>query len=355
MPTYVCDRCGWNTNNKAHFKQHLQRKYICNPLSNISRLSILKKYFPEVFTYEKDEILNFKKENIELEVEKQSKIINEANIENDNSSYICSNCNKVFHYKQSKWRHQKNCHSILNDLNSNDNSDKTKIKQLITKLNEEKSKVKDKEKLLSKYAEIIDKITEKSTNITNTTNNTTNNTTINFQVNAFGSENISYISKSFLNQLLKIPYTSVPKLLEFIHFNKNFPENQNVKIFSRKEKWAQKHNGTEWEFIPKNTLIGDMISNGVNILEVHYEENGGKEELNDIKRDRWEKFTIEFHDEKPTVIKRLYDDTECLLLNKLSKKEINDETTAQIPNNEDDEIELEIQKDLETLNTLDFS
>lgn len=343
MPTYFCDRCGWNSTNKAHFKQHLQRKYICNPLSTITRYSILKKYFPELFNQENEENYMTKKESTND---------SDSNDSKSTDSFFCSICNKKFHYKQSRWRHQKTCTN--SPINSSDlSSDKQKIKHLIEKLNVEKNKVKDTEKLLSKYAEIIDKIADKTTsNITNhsTTTNTTNNTTINFQVNAFGSENISYLSKNFLNQLLKIPYTSIPKLLEFIHFNKNFPENHNVKIFSRKEKWAQKHNGTEWEFIPKNTLIGDMISNGVNILEVHYEENGGKEELNDVKRDRWERFSIEFHDEKPTVIKRLYDDTECLLLNKSSKKEITDQQDQEI-----DEIELEIQKDLETLNTLDLS
>lgn len=350
MPQYKCDRCGWNSINKAHFKLHLQRKFICNPQSNVSINTMISKYFPELLV-EKSEQKIYSLKETKNEIDSDFK-----------QQFSCSFCNKKFDYKQSKCRHEKICQndklldSIEDDKIDEAISDKEKIKLLIEKLNEEKKRVKDKEKLLSHYEEIINKT------VINTTNNTTtnNNTTINFQMNAFGSENLSYISKSFLTQLLKIPYSSIPKLLEYIHFNKNYPENQNVKIINRKEKWAQKHNGTDWEFVPKTSLINEMISNGVNILEVHYEENGGKEELNEVKQERWEKFSGEIKEEKPTTVKRLVDDTECLLLNKLNKsKETTDDNSIKLEIQDElhdfeslEEADLEIQKNLETINNI---
>jgi hypothetical protein len=357
MPIYICEKCGWKSINKTHFKQHLLRKFSCNPNSKISNKTLLRKFFPEIYQYKEEP--------------------NENNDQNNLISDLqCNFCLKKFQHKQSKWRHIKVCSlkpesENIDDIKSESSNeieeelenatDKEKIKLLIEKLNEEKKRVEDKDKQLSHYAEIITKIAHKpNINTTNnTTNNTTLNTTINFQMNAFGSENISYISKSFLTQLLKIPYSSIPKLLEYIHFNKNYPENQNVKIINRKEKWAQKHNGTEWEFVPKNSLINEMISNGVNILEVHYEENGGKEELNEVKQERWEKFSGEIREEKPATVKRLIDDTECLLLNKLAKsKELTDENKPELNQELDDfesleEADIQIQKNLETINNID--
>jgi hypothetical protein len=316
MPLYSCERCGWKTSIKTHLKNHFLRKTLCNAvLSNKNTRYLLKQNFSNLVSEELSDIPEF----IE-ELEK-------------NCYYKCEFCKSEFKTYYSKWRHLKSrCNNLKNEINDN------KIETI-----DKDELLKDKDEQLKEKDEIIKQLIEQMGNKPNIVNNTTNNTTINVQMNAFGNENLSYISKSFLNQLLKIPYASVPKLLEFIHFNKNVPENQNVKVISRKEKWAQKHNGNEWEYIAKNTLICDMINNGVNILEIHYEENGGKEELNDIKREKWEKFTIEYHEEKPTIIKRLYDDTECLLLNKSIGKP-KEETIS----NEEENIDKN-----ETINSLD--
>jgi hypothetical protein len=332
MPLYSCERCGWKTSIKTHLKNHLQRKTMCNSiLSKKNTKYLLKQNFCNLVEEELSEIPEFLEES------------------EKNCYYKCEYCKCEFKTYYSKWRHLK---SRCNNLKNEENDSKKEI------LNKDEL-LKDKDEQLKGKDEIIKQLIEqmgKKPNIINNNNNTTNNTTINVQMNAFGNENLSYISKSFLNQLLKIPYASVPRLLEFIHFNKNAPENQNVKVISRKEKWAQKHNGTEWEYIAKNTLICDMISNGVNILEIHFEENGGKEELNDIKREKWEKFTIEYHEEKPTIIKRLYDDTECLLLNKsiIKPNDYDPKENDQIDDESIEEIiSIDDTKNQDTLNNVD--
>jgi hypothetical protein len=301
MPVYSCNRCGWETKIKTQLRNHLLRKKPCSPfVSSLDYKSIIYGFYPEfIKDYEKNQEL----------IEEKNQIINKK--------VMCEFCEEIFSCIQAKSRHIKSrCKVKIKQ----DEEAKLKLEKELELLQQ----IKEKDEIIKHQKELLEQ--NKITNITNntdnsTTNNTTNNTTINLQINAFGNENLNNISKTFLDNLLKIPYASVPKLLEEIHFNKKNPENQNIKIINRKEKWALKFNGLEWEFVPKNSVINDMISNGVTILETHYEENGGKNELNEIKQEKWEKFTEDYHDENPITIKRLFDDTECLLINKSNLKE----------------------------------
>jgi len=314
MPVYSCNRCGWETKIKTQLRNHLLRKKPCSPIvSSLDYKSIIYGFYPEFIT----------------DYEKNQELVKNKN-QTDNKILECNFCGEVFSTKQAKSRH------ILSRCKIKIKKDEEEAK-LLQQIKEKDEIIKHQKELLeqNKITNITNNTDNSTTNNTDNSTNTTNNTTINVQINAFGNENLSHISNSFLTSLLKIPNASIPKLLEKIHFNNEQPQNQNIKIINRKEKWALKYNGTDWEFVPKTSVINDMISNGVNILESHYEENG-KEDLNDVKQERWEKFTDDFHEEKPATIKRLYDDTECLLINKSYKKDlsINNET-----------IELEIEEE----------
>jgi len=318
MPNYFCQRCGWSTIIKTQIRNHFFRIKPCEPiLSNITNREMIELYFPELIEQYEDRFLKLI----------QKSILN------------CKFCKKKFSSKQSRWFHEKSC-SKIHIENDNLLAQQLKDKDEIIKIQQ-----KEKEDLLKLVGELGKKSTINNSN--NTTNSNNTNTTINVQINAFGNENLSYLSKSFLDSLLKIPYASIPKLLEEIHFNKKFPENQNIKIINRKEKWALKFNGKEWEFVPKNAVINDMIYNGVNILENHYDDNA-KEELNDIKKEKWEQFTEEIHDEKTTTLKRLFDETECLILNNSNKNKLTNlfEQNPEL----DENIELIIDDDNETIN-----
>jgi hypothetical protein len=278
MPEYICERCGWKTMIKTQLRNHYLRKTPCKSLkTKIEIKDLLERDFPEFLPVINDII--------------------PANKIEDEKIYNCIYCRDSFKTYYSKWRHEKVRCKVL------DKSDENLYLE----------QIKEKDKIIE---ELIGKIGNQTINntVNNNVNNSVNNN-VNVTINAFGNENISYISHSFLDSLLIIPYSSVPRLLEHIHFNDQFPQNKNVRITNKKEKWAEINNGISWEFIPKNTLINEMITNSFNILETHYEEKG-KEILSDIKKERWEKFSEDFYDEKPSTIKRLYNDTECLILNK---------------------------------------
>ena len=79
-------------------------------------------------------------------------------------------------------------------------------------------------------------------------NNVHNNITYNTSIvlNAFGSENTSYITGEYIKGLISSgPMNSIPKLLEHIHFNPDHTENHNVKIPNKKQPYAEIFNGSK--------------------------------------------------------------------------------------------------------------
>jgi hypothetical protein len=81
---YKCERCGFSTQRKGNLKNHLTRKFLCEPtLENVSISFLLKK--------------------LEKEIEKK---------------HFCNKCEKAFSHQPGLSRHRQTCNpnSILNKL-----------------------------------------------------------------------------------------------------------------------------------------------------------------------------------------------------------------------------------------------
>ena len=102
------------------------------------------------------------------------------------------------------------------------------------------------------------------------------------------------------------PLTTIPKLLEYIHFNPEHKENHNVKIPNKKQNYAQIYNGTEWEYRDKRTTIRDMSDRAYNILNTYYK--AGTNNYMDKFRDNYES-------SEKAIFKRVYRDTELMIIN----------------------------------------
>jgi hypothetical protein len=85
------------------------------------------------------------------------------------------------------------------------------------------------------------------TKIINNQSNTNCNNTIHNNINflAFGNEDYSFISEDKLKSLLNKGFDSVPKLIEYLHFNKNKPENSNIYISNIKDPYIMVFNGNK--------------------------------------------------------------------------------------------------------------
>ena len=164
-------------------------------------------------------------------------------------------------------------------------------------------------KILNKKVEdLLIKGTVASNN-TNNSNNNSNNVNMNQQniiINSYGKENMDYITPEFLTELLKKPFADIQSYLKTLHFNEQHPENHNIKIPNKKEKYATVYNSGSWEF-KKN-----IVDNGYNVIDSHFDEVG--ENLEKVKKDRFSHFQEKFETDVKTK-KTIEGDAEILILN----------------------------------------
>jgi hypothetical protein len=84
--------------------------------------------------------------------------------------------------------------------------------------------------------------------VTNNTQNNTNNVTIN--INAFGEEDISYLlndgAAKLIKRVLEGKKEGMTKLFALTHFHPDHPENHNIRKLDKKDKFVETFDGSEW-------------------------------------------------------------------------------------------------------------
>lgn len=106
MVNYNCQRCGYETNRKSAFRNHLLRKNLCKP-----KLNELTKYVLLVSNNFNEEAEKYKvsTKNKQFIYKTSTKIVDKNNTENEGNNNICDFCSKKLSYYKSKWRHEKSC------------------------------------------------------------------------------------------------------------------------------------------------------------------------------------------------------------------------------------------------------
>ena len=190
---------------------------------------------------------------------------------------------------------------------------------LTNHLNICKKKEKDEKKMkdIEKEIEELKKKLENSSsnNITNNNYNTTNNnnstnmTVIN--INNYGEENIKYITKDYILGLLEKPYQAIPELIKYTHFNKDHPENHNIKITNIKAPFVKVLKNNKWELVDKKDTIADLID------QKHSQLNN-VDIINNVQPNiynRIELFNNKYMNNNKEFVSKLYKDSELILLN----------------------------------------
>ena len=83
---------------------------------------------------------------------------------------------------------------------------------------------------------------------------------------AYGKEDLSYISDDNYKFLFNKGYNSVPHFIEYIHFNKNKPENQNIYISNMTNKYVLIYDGEKWILKCRDDILREMIEIKTDIL-----------------------------------------------------------------------------------------
>jgi len=311
---YNCIRCGYETKHKGHFKNHLNRKKICIPILEDISINDMKNYY----NIEIDN--NHKKHTINTILTQKTRQLTPKNTENNTKNINnkeCPYCCKEFSRVDSLTRHLKVC-KIKNKCIEEKNKiellekDKEELIETVEKLLIECSNMKEIIKT-TKSTKKTNTNTINSNNSNNTNSNNTNNTII---INNYGEEDTHYITKQFIvNLLANKPFKAIPEMIKHTHFNKEHPENQNIKITNKKEPYVKVMKDNKWEYQDRKNTITDLIDKqhikiNDDKIEKKVEKHCTKTQKNNIER-----CNDLYLNEDEDYIKRLYNESELVVLN----------------------------------------
>lgn len=241
MPSYNCKICDFTTSKKYDYNRHnLTQKHIhntqyaiSNPVSqSISRLT---------------------KKLAGQSANEKSNTICVTNFE-----YNCSICGEQFKHKSSLSRHKnKRCKKNVNILDNKYNDNIGKLvpssqyksyssQDIIDMVKSHMTGEGTMETMLAELEQHNTNNTNNSINHSYNTNNTNNNTigSINnnsnnninnsFVVNAFGNENIAYITDKDMIGFCKTPRNMISKHLKRVHYDLDHPENHNIDMINKR-------------------------------------------------------------------------------------------------------------------------
>ena len=233
---FPCERCGYVATTKGNLKKHLTCKKVCpSNISNIPRETLLK------------------------QIERPKKGV----------SIQCEWCDKSVS-KANQARHKTTC-SLRPPTNVRT--------QASTSSTQDTNQSIDYDKLKSTITQVLQDILRTNHNTVNNTviinNNTTTNvnTINNVSLNNFGNEDTSYLSHEFLSYCLMNPKKGMTTLIENIHYNKDYPENHNVRCKSLKQNVFERYIDSEWRVCDASNTLDELIRKGYRILNTHYAEH----------------------------------------------------------------------------------
>ena len=303
---FSCKRCGYDTDFKCNLKAHFRRKKPCKPRLSSEPISALMEQLNTPFTHKYTQStqnytqstqnytqsthnLHTNTHNLHTNTHTEPKLMKK-------NEFCCDFCQKIFSRADSLKRHRKKyCGSATISKET---------KTLIENMKKELEKAKlEKEIMSSEMNKLIDKVGD--TNI--------QNQQINIHINNYGTENIEYINKTFVHNLLEMPYKALPKLLKNIHFNPAHPENHNIKITNKKLPFVGIWIDDKWVIMDKQQALNDLVDKGFNILDDTYLEVESNLQKN--KKKAIEEFQEKYNDKDKALMKNLNKDIELLLIN----------------------------------------
>jgi hypothetical protein len=299
MTFYTCELCNYTTKLKGDYNRHLKTKKHDN---NVKQKEILEKELTLMTTNDHKMTTNDHKMTTN-----DHKISENLPKKLD---FICDYCNKKFSTHPHKRRHE------LHYCKDNPNL----IERLLNEKDKQIIKIeKDKNKEIEKLEKRVDKLTDKigNTTIHNHTNNIqNNNNNNNIKINSYGNEDLSHITDMFKTNLLcNGPYGAIPKMIEAIHFNKDKPENNNIKLPNLNKKILKVKQGDSWNYKQKDIILYDLIDSKYLMLDEHFNLIVNGDKLSKYKKDIYKKFRSKYDGGDSTLINNIKEDCEIVIMN----------------------------------------
>jgi hypothetical protein len=276
---YKCKFCDYQTNRNYNLLRHLNAKHKCQIIENNSEKTIGQNVIPNgqnVIPNGQNVIPNG--QNV---IPKGQNVILNQN--------ICKKCNKIYMTKKNLLIHEKKCKGV---------DDLTCPRCMISFTNRH-NKARHMKKDNCEPRSIIHARTPNPQNIdtqNNITNNTTNNNIENqtnnnienqtnnnidtqnnntiININNYGNERLDYLTYDKMLSIFKNSYNIPTLLTEEIHFNNNFPENNNIKYENEKTALIKKDDNFIYKNI--NNLVKEIINDKGQLMQKFAYENKKK-------------------------------------------------------------------------------
>ena len=292
MFKFNCEFFNYNTNDKINFNKHRNNKKHKKKVQKNEKLPTMTINDHKMTTNDHKMTTNDHKMTTNS-IKKTKKLL---------KKYRCRYCDKGYSTKAHQRRHENHYCSSKYD---------SKLELKIEKMAARQKKIEERhEKEKQHLYKHIEMLIEKAGDTTN--NYTTNNA--NIQLNGFGKEDISYITTSMLDKMIKYPMTMIPKMIENTHFHKKHPENKNIKITNKKDKFIKVYNGKKWVYDNKADTIKNLIDDKYTILDIYYDEEGSTK-MEKHEKQRYDKFQKDYEEEVPKLINKLTNEVEVKILN----------------------------------------
>jgi hypothetical protein len=236
---HPCKRCGYSATTKASLIRHLQSKSPCHTTDDKTPREVL----------------------IEQLQRREHKT----------DTTHCPTCNKIV-AKSNIARHKKVCKN--NAQKDTEHMVQVSVKtlhNLQAQIQHNQAQIDELRNELKKQKEDSPGTSQASTSIVN--NTTINNAnTYNIQLNNFGNENMSCLTPELLTYCLTNPKKGMSSLIEKIHYNKDYPENHNLRCKSLKNNIFERFIDAQWTLCDASNTLDELIKKGYRILEAHFAE-----------------------------------------------------------------------------------
>lgn len=255
---FACLRCGHKSTTKQNLIKHLNSKDKCEVKQGLQNISI----------------------------ENHIEILKKKHAEN---AIACKFCGSLINHSSYLQIHYSICkHNPQSENYEGPSSSEITVQQMVTILKDElkQSKqeninlrkdsiaVKKENTQLKKQIEDLQKlITSNNINIVNSASGvvTVNqNITQNITINNFGEESLDHISEQFLLNCIMRETAGIRNLVEKIHFDKDLPENKNVRYKSIKRKVMEIVENDDWVTKDEKDVIKQMIRKACLLLREYY-------------------------------------------------------------------------------------
>jgi hypothetical protein len=300
MTKLYCFCCDYKTNFRSNFNRHLKSAKHKENLINSNQ------------TYEKDEndlicepILNPnepKRTQIEPKKNPKEPFLNPDSDKTIKKSYFCRFCNKEFSTNSHMNRHIRNNCKVKKEIEL---KEKSEDKKEIAELKHQISKLIDKVGNNTYHIENCGNSSKQTNNLNQTNNN----------LNIFGKENLEMVTDEVKKELIKGPFKMMPKLLEMIYFNEEYPENHTMKLVNKNKEVMKVHKEEGWKLVDKTDTIDYVLEDKNYEVDNYYDEN--TDEFSQFVKRTYKNFRRLFDNRDKELWKQIQRDVDLLLWNNM--------------------------------------